>query len=229
MRSVAGPRHRARRLRTVTSMRRARTNLLIERRLQHLAGVYANIFRPERYDDDFTNPDYASSSRQTFGALSRSFRGNYVEEIGEKAAWRVLRAMSRPYMVYKYSLRVGLFACFAFLLHAHWITTATLLQTLLYLSTRPLAWLNRGQVARVTERVLQYRPDPRSGMPAIRRALRAELSSIPARALDSCRWKEHLEELLPVEEDVREIALKLAIQYEGSIASLVTTSRALAR
>jgi hypothetical protein len=210
-------------------MRRAQANSVLERRLKGLAGAYANIFRAESFDDDYLDPDYMRSSRHAFEMLAGAFRRNYIDEIGEKAALRVLRATSRTYILHKYFLRIGLLVCFPVLLHVHGVSTATLLQTLLYLSARPLAWLNRGRGARVAERVLQYRIDSPRGTPAVRRALRAEISSIPAQALYSWRWKEHLEELLPVEEDVREIALKLANQYEGSLRELTETSWALAR
>lgn len=209
--------------------RRDTAGSVLKWRLKGLAGAYANIFRAESLDDDYMDPDYMRSSRYAFEMLEGAFRRNYSDEIGEKAALRVLRATSRTYILYKYSLRIGLLLCFTFLLTVHGVATATLLQTLLYLSTRPLAWFNRGRGARVAERVLQYRVDSPRGTPAVRRALRAEISSIPAQALYSWRWKEHLEELLPVEEDVREIALKLANQYEGSLRDLTETSWSLAR
>lgn len=210
-------------------MRRSRTNLATARRLKSLADVYANIFRPERYEEDFLDSDYALSPRQAFEVLSSAFRRNYIEEIGEKAALRVLRALCRPYLVYKYVLRASLLICFSVLVYAYGNATAVLLQATIYLSTRPLAWMNRGRGARSAERILQYRIELPGGTRTIRRALRAERAHIPAKALHSHRWKEYLEELLPIEEDIREIALKLSDQYEGSLQELTETSRSLAR
>lgn len=210
-------------------MRQSRIHIATTRRLKSLADVYANLFRPELFEDDFLDAEYAMSPRQAFELLAGSFRRNYIEEIGERAALRVLQTLCRPYLVHKYGLRTVLLTCFCVLLYAHGPSTAVLLQTLVYLVTRPLAWTNRGRGARSAERVLRYHSDVTGGTRAIRRALHSERSHIPARALHSRQWRKHLEELLPVEEDVREIALKLSDQYEGSLAELTETSRALAR
>lgn len=210
-------------------MRRNRTSLGIMRQTKRLADVYVNVFRPEHFEEDFMEPEYAMSSRQAFEILSGAVRRNYVEEIGERAALRVLRAASRPYMLSKYALRVGVLSCIPVLLYAHGVATAVLLQTVVYLSTRPLAWKNRGRGARVADRILQHRIDLHGRERAVGRALAAELSHIPAKALHSRHWRDHLEKLLPTEEDVREIALKLSDQYEGSLKDLTETSRSLAR
>lgn len=206
-----------------------RTDLAVARRLNALARVYANVFRPERYDEDFMELEYSMSSRQAFEILRSAFRRNYVEEIGEKASLRVLQSAMRPYLVHKYALRTGVLSCIPVLVYAHGVSTGILLQTVIYLSTRPLAWKNRGRGARLAEGILQHRREIPGGRRGLRRALHSELSHIPARALHSQRWREHLEALLPREEAVRDIAVKLADQYEGSLKELAETSRALAR
>jgi len=199
------------------------------RQTKRLARVYVNVFRPESYEEEFMEPEHTMNSRQACEMLSGAVRLNYVEEIGERATLRVLRAASRPYMLRKYALRVGVLSCIPVLVYVHGAVTAVLLQTVIYLSTRPFAWKNRGRGARVAERILRHRIDLHGRERAVGRALAAELSHIPAKALHSRQWRDHLEKLLPTEEDVREIAVKLSDQYEGSLQDLTETSRALAR
>lgn len=209
-------------------MRDSRTRIAVDRRLNTLARAYVNIFRPEHFVGDMLEPEYSMSPRQAFDMISSSFRRNYVDEIGERASLRVLRAVSRPYLVQKYAIRTGLLSCIPVLVYAHGVLTATLAQSVLYLATRPLTWKNRGRGAGLAERFMRYRGDLEGRGAAVRRALRSELDHVPASALLSPRWREHLEPLLPTEEDVLEIGLKLADQYDGTIGELIETSRALA-
>lgn len=210
-------------------MREEKARRAALRRLNTLAHVYVNIFRPERFDEDLIEPEYAMTSRQAFELLSSAFRRNFVEELGEQASLRVLLAATREYLLSKYILRIGLLSVLPVLVYAHGVTGAVLPQALLYLSTRPLAWTNRGRGARIAEHILSYRRDQLGSPRGARRALRRELPSIPAKALTSQRWREQLHELLPEDEAVREIALKLADQYDGDMGALLETSVELAR
>jgi hypothetical protein len=210
-------------------MREEKARRAALRRLNTLARVYVNIFRPERFDEDLIEPEYAMTSRQAFELLSSAFRRNFVDELGEQASLRVLQAATRQYLLSKYILRVALLAVLPVLLYVHGLATGVLLQTLLYLSTRPLAWTNRGRGARIAEHILSYRQDQLGSPRGTRRALRRELPSIPAKALTSQRWKAQLHALLPRDEAVREIALKLADQYDGDMRALLETSVELAR
>lgn len=210
-------------------MREEQARRVTMRRLNTLAHVYVNIFRPERFEEETIEPEYAMTSRQAFELLSVAFRRNYVDELGEQASLRVLQAATREYLLSKYVLRIGLLSALPVLVYAHGVTGAVFLQLLLYLSTRPLAWTNRGRGARIAEHILSYRRDQIGSPRGTRRALRRELPYIPAKALTSQRWKEQLHALLPRDEAVREIALKLADQYDGNMSALLETSVELAR
>jgi len=201
----------------------------LERRIAALARVYTSVLRPERLEQSLFEPEYTMSPRQARDMLWHALRRSHVEEIGMTATARVVRAATRDYLVRRHALRALASGAGPLLLLAHGIRTGLLLWALVYLSTRPLAWMNRGRGARVAERILRRSHEPAAPVVRTRRALGRSLGSIPAGALCSALWGRDITAVLPDDEAVRDIAVKLADQYQGSVDDLLETSRALAR
>jgi hypothetical protein len=202
------------------------TNAL-DRRLAALGRVYASLFRVDHYDLDLLEPEWTVSAQQAREMLKSAFQRNFVEDLGHKASLRMLRELTRTFFVTRYALRSTLLLSLPVLVQVHGLRVGMAAQTLLYLSSRPLALINRGRGVRIAEQILHNAVRPSAG--SVRRVLGSALGSIPARALMSRRWADHLLPLLPKDETTREIVVKLADQYDGDIAALIETSRELAR
>lgn len=189
---------------------------------------YVSLLRPELFYADHYDFEQSMSVRQAEQLVNGSYARNFVEELGPRAAAAVLERFSRRYISTLIALRLLLAASLPVLVHVHGIGTAIALQSILYLGSRPLAWVNRRHGARCAETIARTWSG-RVGIPHVQRTLSRHLSGIPANAIVSELWGKHIVDALPCEEDVREISLKLADQYAGSVADLIETSRALAR
>lgn len=201
-----------------------------QRRIGALSRVYASLLRPELFHDDYYDFEHALSPKQAAKLIGGAFERNYVDELGPRAAAALLATTSRRYFATRHGLRALLVTTLPTLIVVHGLRTGLLLQTVLYLASRPLAWTNRGRGGRCADTIARSLPANNPATAArIRRTLARHLDSIPAGAVLSDRWGERIVELLPAEEASREIAVKLADQYQGSIEDLVETSRALAR
>ena len=197
-----------------------------ENRITHLANVYTSVLRPEGLERNFFED--SMHPRQARELLHHAVGRSLVDELGPLAAARIVRAATNGYLLRRYALRMLVLTSLPTLVTIHGLRAGILLQGVVYLTTRPLTWLNRGRGSRIAERLMRHEPAAATGAAALRRALGRSLTSIPAAAVHSHRWGDAIVANLPPDEAVREIAIKLADQYHGSVDELVETSRALA-
>jgi len=199
-------------------------------RLRVLAGAHAGLLSLF-YEDEEDQTDlleYGLPSRRVQEILTRRFHDRYITDLGEEVSLAILRRAMRPYLVVKRSLRAALIlGLLATPLLYGWIG-GVLTQTAAYLVTRPLSWYNRGRGTRLSRVISGQDTGALLSDRRLRRALRARHASIPARTLRSEHWGMVLVSTLPVDEAVRDIASQLAEEYDGSVADLIETSRALA-
>lgn len=214
---------------TVETVHLSRRNST-RRRLAALGRVQAALLRPGMLDSRRDDVEDTISPKQAEQRIRRGYEQNFVDELGPDAAGALLGVMTVRYLAVHHALRLLVVAALPTLLWIHPVRTALALHVAAYLVTRPLAWLNRGRGARCAGAVIVVgAPAPLARPRAARRALARNLASIPAAAVASLRWGPHLTGLLDIDEGAHEIAVKLADQFDGTVADLIETSRALAR
>jgi len=198
----------------------------------------------------YTTTDYlhedeylVESPKEMRAGIKASFVSQDAQELGPRAAVRLRVLRLLPAVIYLHASRAFLLAVLpAYLyLSSQGVVGSLLLQSGTYLASRPFSVSARRYLAAAADGMTLRRSIDRILLSAAslrvwggpyrlleKFLLSRNMHLIPARAIVGVKYGEALRQVLPQDEVVRDIVLKLADDYPDSSASLIETCKLLA-